>query len=91
MPKNLNYYRRIVSEHIEAYGYICPGYRRLQHYANKSNPLSVDHIKPKSKGGSDNRNNLRVLCKQCNSRRRARDYEPPLTGKSTPHPFNKGD
>jgi 5-methylcytosine-specific restriction endonuclease McrA len=29
---------------------------------SKDNPLSVDHIVPKSRGGTDDLSNLRVLC-----------------------------
>lgn len=33
----------------------------------------VDHIKPKSEGGTDERSNLRSLCKPCHSRRTAKE------------------
>jgi len=29
--------------------------------------LSIDHIEPKSRGGSGERSNLRVLCTRCNT------------------------
>lgn len=34
---------------------------------------TVDHIVPKAKGGTDQLQNLRALCKSCHSKRTARD------------------
>lgn len=39
-----------------------------QECGSKEN-LSTDHIKPESKGGTLNPNNLRTLCKDCNSKK----------------------
>ena len=35
--------------------------------------LSIDHIVPRAKGGSSDRENLRVLCTQCNTRKGVKD------------------
>jgi 5-methylcytosine-specific restriction endonuclease McrA len=35
--------------------------------------LEVDHIKPRSKGGTDDLNNLQTLCKKCNVGKSNRD------------------
>jgi len=35
--------------------------------------LSIDHIVPRVKGGSSNRDNIRVLCTQCNTRKGVKD------------------
>ncbi|NJL62327.1 MAG: HNH endonuclease [Methylacidiphilales bacterium] len=34
-----------------------------------SEELTIDHLKPKSKGGSDSLENLRLACFQCNNSR----------------------
>ena len=31
--------------------------------------LSIDHIHPKSKGGTNERSNLRILCTPCNTKK----------------------
>lgn len=33
----------------------------------------VDHIKPRSRGGTDDKSNLRLICKTCDKRLRARE------------------
>ena len=55
---------RILAEHRAAYGNFCPGWMREPHRAEV---LTVDHIIPRAAGGTDERSNLQVLCRVCNS------------------------
>ena len=38
---------------------------RICRHCGTAEQLTVDHIRPKSRGGSDDRSNLRVLCGRC--------------------------
>ena len=40
------------------------------HHGDTGNPLTVDHIVPRYRGGTDALSNLRVLCRRCNSGRK---------------------
>ena len=39
------------------------------------NPLTVDHITPKSRGGTDDPANLRTLCKRCHGTKPRRERQ----------------
>jgi len=41
--------------------------------------LSVDHIVPRTLGGSDSLDNLQVLCSSCNSAKGGRFFDSPKT------------
>lgn len=53
---------RIVLALIERDGYACAE-------CGKSKSLHVDHVRPLSRGGTDDLDNLRFLCASCNSRK----------------------
>lgn len=56
----------VVATHKAIYGMQCPGYGVPAHTASS---LTVDHIVAKANGGTDELSNLRVLCRECNSRK----------------------
>ena len=47
--------------------YLLEKWKRKCAYCDKSGvPLQIEHIHPKSKGGSDRISNLALACKKCN-------------------------
>ena len=79
--------RQLVDDWIFHHGYNCPGYQRAPHQAHpETNRLSVDHIIPRRRGGTDDLENLQILCRACNSRKKDRRYTI-STGPSFPHPL----
>jgi 5-methylcytosine-specific restriction enzyme A len=62
--------RLVLAEHHRGWPGMCPGWQRPPH---PSEDLTVDHIIPKARGGTDDRENLQVLCRPCNSTKAAAD------------------
>lgn len=62
----------IIALHRNQYGDWCPGWKTEPHPAQV---LTVDHITPKSAGGTDSPENLQVLCRSCNSRKHDRHQD----------------
>lgn len=46
----------------------------------KPSDINLDHIKPRSKGGSNSETNLITACKSCNSQRQAKSVKEYATG-----------
>lgn len=71
----------------ELYGYevreyLLEKWGRKCAYCGKENvPFEVEHIKPKSKGGSDRVSNLTISCHQCNQKKGNQAVEDFLKGK----------
>ncbi len=57
-------YREILKELLTKYKFSCV-------LCTSKNDLTIDHIKPVSKGGSDEINNLQIMCRSCNSKKGA--------------------
>ena len=50
------------------------GYRCV--FCGATEKLTIDHVKPKSRGGLDDSSNLQTLCARCNSKKGNRYTEP---------------
>lgn len=70
------------------HGYECREYllekwnRQCAYCGIKDVPLEIDHIQPKSKGGSDRISNLCLACHKCNQRKGNRDIQDFFKSKS---------
>lgn len=58
---------------LDEYGTYC-WWCRVNFPAEK---LTLDHLKPKSRGGSNSLENLRLACRPCNEKRGNSLYPPP--------------
>lgn len=56
--------KTVLARHRRLHGNWCPGWQRPAHPATD---LTVDHYIPKAQGGTDDPENLWVLCRACNS------------------------
>lgn len=63
-----SYYRIHTDEVFKRDGYKCV-------YCGSTEKLTLDHIVPKSKGGSNNTNNLACCCRSCNSSKKDKSLE----------------
>jgi 5-methylcytosine-specific restriction endonuclease McrA len=63
-------YRKPISDDLRAAIYERDGFRCIECLTDED--LTLDHIHPWSKGGADTYDNLRTLCRSCNSRKGAR-------------------
>ena len=70
-PEYRRHRRQMIKDHIAQHGWVCPGAPDLDHEAHPCTTLTIDHIVPRSRGGTNSRTNLRVLCETENKRRGA--------------------
>jgi hypothetical protein len=62
--KPIYQYKKIFKELLYKYKFKC-----VQCEENNEKRLTIDHIIPVSKGGSDEIKNLQILCRSCNSKK----------------------
>ncbi len=74
--------RAVIDEWVAEHGPECPGFQRSAHMVDASY-LTLDHFVSLFQGGdASNRDNLRVLCRSCNSRKSR--SKPTADGEQTP-------
>lgn len=61
--------RKPIPEYKKILKQLLPKYRFECLYCRSKENLTIDHIKPVSRGGTDDIKNLQILCKSCNSRK----------------------
>lgn len=60
-------YKKIFQELLHKYNFMC-----CWCGTKEKSKLTIDHIIPTSKGGSDEIGNLQILCRSCNSKKGAK-------------------
>lgn len=63
--KRISNYKKIFEKLLSKYNFRCS-------ICGATKLLTIDHIIPVSKGGSDEEANLQILCKSCNSSKGAK-------------------
>ncbi|WP_217212404.1 RNA-guided endonuclease IscB [Streptomyces sp. AC550_RSS872] len=77
-------YRRGTLQGMEVREYLLMKWNRACAYCGASDiPLNIDHIHPRSRGGSDRISNLTIACVPCNERKSNRPVEDFLKKKPT--------
>lgn len=61
--------RKAIRRYSETLGKLLHKYKFKCVYCGGKDDLTIDHIVPVSKGGSDDFNNLQILCRSCNSKK----------------------
>lgn len=70
----MQYKRKIIPSKVRAYIF-----ERDEYSCNRcgaTDRLAIDHIHPVSKGGTNDIENLQILCHACNSQKGNRPYQP---------------
>lgn len=63
--KPIRQYQKILNQLLKKYNFRCVD-------CGTSKNLTIDHVRPISKGGTDKFKNLQILCKSCNSKKGAK-------------------
>lgn len=61
----ISQYNKVLNKLLHKYNFQCVA-------CSSTDNLTIDHIMPVSKGGSDDLSNLQILCKSCNSKKGSR-------------------
>jgi len=64
--------RASLKQNVKIFHKLIHKYKFKCVHCSKTDDLTVDHIRPVSKGGTDDFSNLQILCKSCNSKKGAK-------------------